>query len=144
MAPFEVKHNSCMGHGSGVRKCSSRSLCGQPVHKAVRIPTVSAGLPRYPLPPPHPPPPRVLSPNLTYVNPQLSRGHSPLMSFSDTGCFINLQYTNIFASRSPFSKHPGSGVNLIPEYDSLSSEYHIRNPPTSEGLRHGSRSFSEL
>ena len=55
------------------------------------------------------------------------------MSVSDTGWFVNLQVMN----------HPGSGVNLVPETDSLSCEYHVRNPPASDGLWLGSKQFSE-
>ena len=66
-----------------------------------------------------------------------------LMSVSDTGRFINLQYTNIYTLHAQFSKHPGSDVNLPPEPDSLTCKYHVRNPPASEGLWLGSKSFSE-
>ena len=37
---------------------------------------------------------------------------------SDTILFVNLPYTNIYASQSQFSNPPGSDVNLTPKPDS--------------------------
>ena len=63
---------------------------------------------------------------------------SGIKSVSDTGWVENLPYMKINTSNAKFSNPPGSGVNLTPEPGRLSCEYHVRNPPASEGLRLGS------
>ena len=51
-----------------------------------------------------------------------------------------------YASHTKFLNHPGSGANLLPEYDTtfVNTVFSKWKSPTSEGLRFSCKSASEL